>query len=233
VKLRSLEARIEDAFGLVLLLILATYVLASLIPFKGWGAVATIAVGAFSATVALSSARARPRLLTWARRFAVATVLVAAAGALEDSPKLIGVAGLMLALLLTAGAVAVLRAVIAEAKVGFRTVLGAVSVYITIGLLYAFLYVFIDRVDGPFFGNSVHVKTGDFLFFSMTTLTTTGYGNLLPAAQPGKTFAVMEMLMGQIFLVTLIARLVSMWSPGEWLREGAGFAEPQHDREPS
>jgi hypothetical protein len=229
---RSLEARIEDAFGLVLLLVLATYVMASLIPFKGWGAVATIVVGSFSATVALASARARPRLVTWARRVAVATVLVAVVGAIEDSPKLIGFAGLLQALLLTGGAVAVLRAVIAEEKVGFRTVLGAVSVYITLGLLFGFLYVFVDRIHGPFFGASV-VKTGDFLFFSMTTLTTTGYGNLVPAAQPGKTFAVMEMLMGQIFLVTLIARLVSMWSPGDWLRQGAGFAEPQHDRDRS
>jgi hypothetical protein len=233
VQLRSLEARIEDAFGLVLLLVLATYVMASLIPFKGWGAVATIVVGSFTATVALASARARPRVVIWARRFAFATFLAAVAGALADSRALIGVAALMQALLLTVGALAVLRAVLAEEKVGFRTVLGAVSVYITLGLLYAFLFVFVDRVNGPFFGDSVSVETGDFLFFSMTTLTTTGYGNLVPAAQPGKTFAVMEMLMGQIFLVTLIARLVSQWSPGEWLRGGAGIAEPERDRGPS
>jgi ion channel len=232
-QLRSLEARIEDAFGLVLLLVLATYVMASLIPFKGWGAVPTIVVGSFAATVALASARARLRLVTWARRFAFATVLVAVAGALADSPKVIGVAAVMLSLLFTVGALAVLRAVLAEERVGFRTVLGAVSVYITLGLLFGFLYVFVDRMQGPFFGDSVSVKTGDFLFFSMTTLTTTGYGNLVPAAQPGKMFAVIEMLMGQIFLVTLIARLVSQWSPGEWLRGGAGIAEPERDSGPS
>ena len=229
-QLRSLEARIEDAFGLVLLLVLTTYVMASLIPFKGWGAVPTIVVGSFCATVALASARARPRLVTWARRFAFATVVVGVAGALADSPKVTGVAAAMEALLFTVGALAVLRAVIGEERVGFRTVLGAVSVYITLGLLFGFLYVFDDRMHGPFFGDSVSVKTGDFLFFSMTTLTTTGYGNLVPAAQPGKTFAVMEMLMGQIFLVTLIARLVSMWSPGQWFREGTGIAERHRDR---
>jgi voltage-gated potassium channel Kch len=58
------------------------------------------------------------------------------------------------------------------------------------------------------------VKGGDFMFFSFTTLTTTGYGDLVPAAQPGKMFAGTEMLIGQIFLVTLVAGLVSLWRPG-------------------
>jgi hypothetical protein len=56
------------------------------------------------------------------------------------------------------------------------------------------------------------------VFFSFTTLTTTGYGNLVPAAQPGKMFAGFEMLLGQIFLVTLIAGLVSLWRPGQVMR---------------
>ena len=58
------------------------------------------------------------------------------------------------------------------------------------------------------------VRGSDFLFFSFTTLTTTGYGNLVPAGQPGKMFSGFEMLMGQIFLVTLVAGLVSLWRPG-------------------
>ena len=53
----------------------------------------------------------------------------------------------------------------------------------------------------------------DFLFFSYTTLTTTGYGNLVPAGTVGQSVAVLEMLLGQIFLVTLVAGLVSLWRP--------------------
>ena len=49
---------------------------------------------------------------------------------------------------------------------------------------------------------------------TLKALTTTGYGNLVPAGQPGKMFAGLEMLMGQIFLVTLVAGLVSLWRPG-------------------
>ncbi|MFN8163568.1 MAG: potassium channel family protein [Solirubrobacterales bacterium] len=49
-------------------------------------------------------------------------------------------------------------------------------------------------------------------------MTTTGYGNLVPGGQPGRMIAGLEMMIGQIFLVTLVAGLVSLWRPGEALR---------------
>jgi Ion channel len=92
-----------------------------------------------------------------------------------------------------------------------------------LGLLFTFLYAALDRVQSaPFFGSGVTLENGDFLFFSFTTLTTTGYGNLVPAAQPGKMFAGLEMLMGQIFLVTLVAGLVSLWRPRALVRRREG-----------
>jgi hypothetical protein len=54
------------------------------------------------------------------------------------------------------------------------------------------------------------------LFFSFTTLTTTGYGNLVPAANPGQTVAVAEMLLGQLFLITAFGKVVSAWQPARW-----------------
>ena len=108
----------------------------------------------------------------------------------------------------------VLRTVISESRVNFRTILGAISVYLIFGLQFTSLYVAIDRLqDGPFFQGGGGSETGDFIFFSFTTLTTTGYGNLIPGGQPGKMFAGLEMLLGQIFLVTLIAGLVTLWRP--------------------
>jgi Ion channel len=231
VQLSAAAARVVDAFALVLALVLSTYVLASLVPYTGWGGVFITLLGSLTATVALASAQARPRLVAWAGRLSVAAVALSVVGAIAGGRAWYALAAALLTFVFTGGALAVLRAVITEERVRFRTVLGAVSVYIMIGLLYAFLYVAVDRVHHPFFAGSVRVETGDFLFFSLTTLTTTGYGNLVPAGQPGKTFAVLEMLMGQIFLVTLIARLVSMWRPGEWLREGAGLAQPRRRRE--
>lgn len=225
-------ARVVNAFGLVLLLVFSTFVLLSLLPYRGGAAVLTTIVTALTGVVSLASARARPDILRWGSRLAIVAILASIAGGLSGEQWCLGLAGFVNVVVLLAGALAVLRAVVTEERIGFRTILGAVSVYVTLGLLFGFLYLAIDKVTGrPFFGSGVHVAAGDYVFFSMTTLTTTGYGDLVPAFQPGKMFAVLEMLTGQIFLVTLIARLVSQWQPGAWLRHGAGIAQDFGDEE--
>jgi hypothetical protein len=114
------------------------------------------------------------------------------------------------------------RCCAAEA-VSSRTILGAISVYAALGILFTWAYSLIDRLEGGgFFGEGVAVEGSDFLFFSYTTLTTTGYGNLVPAGQAGRMVSGLEMMIGQVFLVTLVAGLVSLWRPGEGLlRRGA------------
>ena len=84
-----------------------------------------------------------------------------------------------------------------------------------LGLLFAFLYLGFGRwTHSDFFTGVANARSSDYLFFSYTTLTTTGHGNLVLAGTVGQSFAVFEMLVGQIFLVTLVAGLVSLWRPG-------------------
>ena len=54
------------------------------------------------------------------------------------------------------------------------------------------------------------------LFFSFVTLTTTGYGDLVPTANPGQTLAVLEAVLGQLFLVTAVAKIITAWKPKGW-----------------
>ena len=68
----------------------------------------------------------------------------------------------------------------------------------------------------PFFESGIDGSVAQSLFFSFTTLTTTGYGNLVPAGNPGQSFAVMEMLIGQLFLVTAVAKVINLWRPARW-----------------
>jgi hypothetical protein len=145
---------------------------------------------------------------------AVLSTALAMVQALGGPDAFLAAAALIQMLLLIGATYAVLRSVLTELTVNFRTILGAISVYMIFGLLFTSLYVTIDRLQsGAFFIAEGGSHTGDYIFFSFTTLTTTGYGNLVPAAQPGKMFAGLEMLLGQIFLVTLIAGLVSLWRP--------------------
>ena len=138
---------------------------------------------------------------------------------MAGGPGWAGTAALIEAGLLAGAALRVLGTVLTEREVGFRTILGAISVYVMIGLLFTFVYAGLERVQsGHFFEQAT--QTGDFVYFSITTLTTTGYGNLIPAGQPGRMLSGLEMLIGQIFVVTLIAGLVSLWRPGGGYRGG-------------
>jgi Ion channel len=81
-------------------------------------------------------------------------------------------------------------------------------------MFFAFAYRALgDMQPGPFFGTSGDGAFPQDLFFSFTTLTTTGYGNLIPAGNPGQSFAVLEMLIGQLFLVTAVAKAINAWQP--------------------
>jgi hypothetical protein len=206
-------ARIANAFGLVLLLVLAIYVLASLVPYSGWGGVALAAATSTCATVALVSSGARPPLPHWSTALGAVAVVLAVVSALGGGSAALGVAALIQVVLLVVASGEMLGASLREQEVNFRTILGAISVYVLLGILFTYVYSAVDKLQaGQFFGQPI--KTGDFIFFSVTTLSTTGYGNLVPAGQPGRMLAGIEMLVGQIFLVTLIAGLVSLWRPG-------------------
>jgi Ion channel len=211
--------RVRDAFGLVLLLVLVTYVLTSLLDNHGWSSVLlTIATSATS-VVALTSSHARGNVVRAALWLSLLTVLLAAIGAIADDRTWLNFASVIQVALLTVATAAVLRRVVLAPEVGFRTILGALSVYAVLGLLFTFVYGTIDRIQGgPFFEGVARPQSSDFIFFSYTTLTTTGYGDLVPGGQPGQLIAGFEMMAGQIFLVTLVAGLVSLWRPGEGLK---------------
>jgi len=216
---RQRAARVSDAFGLVLVLVLTTYVLTSLLANYGWSAVVLTVATSCTSVVALTSSHARPGLVRLAIWLSALTIGLAAIAAVSDERTWLNLASAIQIALLAIAMGAVLRRVVSTAEVGSRTILGALSVYTVLGILFTFLYGTIERIQsGPFFEGVAHPAGNDFLFFSYTTLTTTGYGNLVPGGQPGRMLAGLEMMIGQIFLVTLVAGLVSLWRPGQALR---------------
>jgi hypothetical protein len=211
----SRAERVADAYGLVLALIMVTFVVVATLPPHGWGGrAAAVAVASLTGIFGLSSSGVRSGRVRLAAAVGVAATVAAILARALNSHGLLVLAFLAIAGLLTVTAATILRRVIYAGEVEFRTILGAISVYTLLGLLFDFVFLGLERLEsGPFFAHAPHADSSDFIFFSYTTLTTTGYGNLVPAGQTGQIFSVLEMLSGQIFLVTLVAGLVSLWRP--------------------
>jgi voltage-gated potassium channel Kch len=106
--------------------------------------------------------------------------------------------------------VVIIRALIRRRVIDLRTVLGAVCVYILLGMLWSFAYAAIGTIQSdPFFLEQQTATVADYLYFSFVTLTTVGYGDLTAAGGLGRAIASLEAVIGQLYLVTVIALLVS------------------------
>jgi hypothetical protein len=91
---------------------------------------------------------------------------------------------------------------------------GAAAAYLMIGILWGFLYAIIDRAAPPSFsvrGSPASMELSDLLYFSFSTLTSTGFGDIAPLSDAAKTASVVEVIIGQLFLAILIARLVGVY----------------------
>jgi len=99
---------------------------------------------------------------------------------------------------------------IARARViNMTVVVNAVSVYLLLGLLFAYAFMMIDAISAsPFFVQG-HQPVATFLYFSYITLCTIGYGDFAPAFSAGRFSAVAEGLIGQLYLVTFLAMIVA------------------------
>ena len=121
-----------------------------------------------------------------------------------------GVISLWVAMILALSIIAVVRRVLAHRTVTLQTIFGALSAYLLIGFFYAALFSAVSELQHAALftgGQAANSKTVQ--YFSFITMTTVGYGDFTAADEPARTLAVFDALTGQIFLVTLVARLVS------------------------
>lgn len=95
--------------------------------------------------------------------------------------------------------------------------LAAITAYALVGIAFAFAYNLLGLLSpDPVFGDAHEDSLAHQLFFSFTTLTTTGYGNLVTETTAGQTIALIEAITGQLFLLTAFARILrGATDPGE------------------
>jgi hypothetical protein len=205
-----LTTRLEerDDFGLVLLLILATIMTISLGAGPG-GQFIGVCLSGFTLLFVLHTSDARMRTFRAAVVIVVIAVAGAALGLLGSADYGSTAAGLIGLLLAFAAPVIILRRILASPRITVRLVLGALAIYLLVGLTYAYLYPVIGTLtDHQFFVQTKNPAAIDYVYFSYVTLTTVGYGDFTASSSVGRMAAVSEALTGQLYLVSAVALLV-------------------------
>ena len=103
----------------------------------------------------------------------------------------------------------VVRRLVHHERASRQTLLGAVSAYLLVALAFNFAFLTVDHYQGHgFFG--VAEPSTSFMYFSLVTLTTLGYGDLAAGDSIGRLFATFEAVVGQVYLVTFVAMIVGL-----------------------
>jgi hypothetical protein len=210
--------RTQYTFGVVLVLILVSLTFQVAAPETELARFAILSLHGLVLLSGLFAARAHPVLITVAVVAVVASLLVSGfaligPGEVSEIPAAV-VNMMFVGLTPIIVARGLIREIREDRTVTWRTITGVLCIYLLIGIFFAFVYGVIDSVDdATFFPHVGAADTSDFLYFSFTTLTTTGYGDLVTENELGRSMAVAEALIGQIYLVTVVALIVSNFRP--------------------
>lgn len=206
------RGQLQQRYGLLLLLLLTSIAVQGAVPTSDAQEIVVSALLGASLLLAFWAAGLSPRLLGFAWTLAIAAVTLnvvrAVTGDVGD-----GTARLLNAMLVAFGPPAVvyggIRSLRASRQVRVEAVMAVLSLYMMIGMLFAFVFGAIDRFgDDPYFASGVPATVSRCLYFSFTTLTTVGYGDLTARGDLGHTLSVFEALIGQIYLVTVVSLIV-------------------------
>ena len=216
--IRAMATGSRYRYGVLLGLIAASLAFQLAAPVSDWTRLITALLQGATLLLALWTSRARPLLL----RIATVAVVLSLAGAAAalvgdgdrgaDSTNLVNL--VLAAIAPVVVAAGVVRNVREDDGVTLATMFGVLCVYLLLGMTFAFLYAVSDALgDGDLFAQGIDATQADFLYFSFSTLTTTGFGDLTAATGVGRAFAITEALVGQIYLVTVVAAIVSNLRP--------------------
>ena len=211
-----------DSYGLVLLLVVVTYVVSvSVTETRAASIVLTVQLATVWLTLRTSHARRGVRIVADIVLGLAAVAAVASFFVHQPGNELGGIFAICCLLYLIAP-FSIVRHLILRSQIDTETLLGAIAAYLLIGMFFAFAYKAAGEFgSAPFFGAAGDGTLTQDLFFSFVTMTTVGYGNLVPAANPGQTFAVLEAVTGQLFLVVAVGKIISALQPRRGERSGS------------
>jgi len=202
-----------DRFGLVLALLVLSYLVFAI----SGSSTPRILEGSFAVValwLALHASAVGRQLRLWAAAMFLAAflaVVIIAQSVTDNTARGLSELWFVVVFLLTL--IAVLRRVLIHQEVTLETICGALSAYLLLGLMFSAVYgAMADLGEQQLFVQVAQPSIPLRQYFSFTTLTTLGYGDVTAATNIGRAVATLEAICGQIFLVTLVARLVTLWS---------------------
>jgi hypothetical protein len=207
---RVARVRASHSYGLVLALIGVSFVFMSVAPNSTWADSVLLLLQSITLVTALWTSGVARTDSTLSLSLVALAGLTALGLLVFGGNGFASAVGLLSGVLTVATIGTVALGVVDQGEANVRAVTGAVCVYVLIGLLFVFIYGVLAKLgSGDFFAQGTDGTRSLRLYFSFVTLATLGYGDYTPAGSLGRTLAVIEALTGQLYLVTVIAVLVS------------------------
>ena len=219
------QSRGLDRFSLLLVLTIGSVVLLSLVDLAGIESelvrgISTIVLSLLTGATFVLAQRASGVARRW-RRFAevlaalaiawsVGVVVVGLASDGDADPFIRHQPGVLWVIIAVLTPVAIIRRLLRHRRVTAQTLAGAVAAYLLIALAGCYVFLTLDSVlDDGFFGGGLS-DSPDFMYFSLVTVTTLGYGDLAPADPLARLSATSLAVLGQVYLVTFVAMVVGL-----------------------
>ena len=210
---RVSRLRASHSYRYVLLMIVVVFAFMATAPDTEWARSVIVFLQSATLVMALWTSG-----LTRYARLSVVIVAVASALAvllaLHPGHTLTGIVGIFELVLTMAIAAIVAFGIVDQGEINEQSVMGAVCVYLLLGLMFTFFYGAVATLDSaPFFSSGTDGTVAIRLYFSYVTLATVGYGDYTAASNFGHLLSIIEGLSGQLYLVTVVAVLVARMKP--------------------
>ncbi|MCP4961100.1 MAG: hypothetical protein GY925_17775 [Actinomycetia bacterium] len=212
-KMLRMIDRATRSFGTVLALIVGIYLIAQTFASSTGATLGISMLLIVGSAITLRGAGLSPTVVSAVTGAGSVGLVLAAAARLYDAPVLGQPLQMTILAITVAMPVVILRFVLSSTRIDNNTVFAAVCVYLLIGVLFGTVFTYIAEIDGTVFEPAQAIdnnRTSSLYYYSFVTLTTVGFGDITPVGGAVRGLTVLEGLMGQIFIVVLVARLVGI-----------------------
>ena len=186
-------------------------------PSVDWSRAVTLALEGAALVVAVATARERERV-RYRQALVVGVVMLVVILGVATGTVSLQLTAAVTTLITAAVPVVIVRGLLRLLRgqgVTAQAVAGALAIYLSIGLVFPWIISFIAEISStPYAAQNTNGTDGTRLYSSFTVMTTTGFGDFSAATPAGRALAVIEMLTGQLYLVTVIGLLIGNFASG-------------------